>query len=650
VTADSRPSRNAETDQAQIAASAPGGFATGAMLLLIAALWLATRPYQGIVDDARFYMVEALREIQPDGFASDLYFHFGSQNKFTIFSKLYVPFVTWFGIAATGMGFTILGQFLWLGGLINLARIVLRDRGVALVGVAAVVALPGTYPLFGFGYGEHFVTPRLFTEALTLIALGLLLRRRTVWALAILVLSLAFHPLMALPGIALALLYLALERPLWWFAIIGASVAALGLAFTGVQPFATLRIAYDPQWLEIVRVRDWMCFVLEWPANAYFRAAATVALAASALVLAEPRQRRFLACALIVGIGGIACTLLGGDVANNVLIVQLQLWRAMWILTLAANLYAAVIFLRLRALPGADLTRLAFGVGLGALVLTQFMAPMVYAAGPITVCACGLAVWQLKTGKPLGPAARLACLAALALGVVAIVILGFAYVVVMKAMIDSLSSTLTHFALALGVVGLMLLLEGKATAAASPGLWPVAVSLVLAVVALFYWDARSPWTKFAEASPSPPASLAAFLPDRANVYWEGGLEVLWFRERRPNYYSCDQGTGALFFRGTALAYRARAETLWPLRTIDFGSSLCPNLSDDAKPQRTRADLAAACARDPELDDLILTRPVEGADAKIWDSPVPFQDTVIIPGTVISQRTDRFYLYDCAAFR
>ena len=45
----------------------PDILSTAVLLTLIAALWLATRPYPGIVHDARFYMVQALRELDPVG-------------------------------------------------------------------------------------------------------------------------------------------------------------------------------------------------------------------------------------------------------------------------------------------------------------------------------------------------------------------------------------------------------------------------------------------------------------------------------------------------------------------------------------------------------------------------------------------------------
>jgi hypothetical protein len=79
--------------------------------------------------------------------------------------------------------------------------------------------------------------------------------------------------------------------------------------------------------------------------------------------------------------------------------------------------------------------------------------------------------------------------------------------------------------------------------------------------AVLGWDQRTAWTAFVESSDAVPAELAGFVPDGATVYWEGGLELLWLRLKRPSYFSCAQAAGVMFFRGTAMAYAHRSESL-----------------------------------------------------------------------------------------
>jgi hypothetical protein len=153
-------------------------------------------------------------------------------------------------------------------------------------------------------------------------------------------------------------------------------------------------------------------------------------------------------------------------------------------------------------------------------------------------------------------------------------------------------------------------------------------------------------------SPEPaPKDLAALLPEKASVYWEGGLEMLWLRLQRPSYFSCDQGTGALFYRATAMAYKHRADSFWPLRVGDFTQlDTCATFDPRPKPERSRLGVAKLCFREPGLDYLVLTRPLDGMPAKIWNSPVYFQDVQSSAGKFFAPVAKRFYIYSCASVR
>jgi hypothetical protein len=625
-----------------------GTLLTASMLMLIGVLWLATRPYPGIFHDTRFYAVEAISQLHPGRFASDLFFRYGVQGKFSVFTSLFKPFVANLGLASSVIRLTVAGQLLWLGGLLYLASGLLRDRWYGLLAVAAVIALPGTYS--DFGYGESFVTPRLFAEALTLAALGLLVRRRAGWALATLAVAAIIHPLMALSGLAFALIYLAAGQKRWWAAILGAALIGAGLAIAGIPPFANLLVTYDPEWFAIVNVRDSFALISRWSAAGYCRTVGTTALAVLALVLAEPSDRRFLGTALAVGIGGIVCTLLGGDLAHNVFIVEIQSWRSMWLLTLVAHLYAVPIVIRLlRQGDAFDMSRLAFATALTSLLVSRFIPPLILVAGPMMAVAAAFAIWQHGTGKLLPVAARLCCLASA--GLAWATLFGFAYLfkIAMESSPEEFRLTLYSFALvvaALGLIILPLIAEPQHRQFGRALPW-VAAALVL--VALLGWDARTPWNRFLESSEPPPASLVALLPQDASVYWERGVEVLWLRLRRPSYFSCTQGAGTLFFRGTAIEFQRLSESFWPLRTLNFGRViLCPKLDDSDKPNRTRDDLREVCRHEPGLDYLVLTRPAEDAEAKIWIAPARFRDVRTVNGKSRVFETDQFYVYGCAA--
>jgi hypothetical protein len=612
------------------------------MLILLAVLWLATRPYAGIVHDARFYMVQALHSLHPSRFAQDLYFKFGSQDQFTIFTKLYAPLVSALGVGAAGIAATCIGHLLWFCLLLFLAWTAIRPSRLAILSAALAIALPGSYGVLE--YGEANATPRLFAEALTMAALALVLRRQSCRALAMLTVAATVHPLTALGGLALAALRLAAARRLWWVAIAGASSAVAALAIAGVPPLANLWVVYDPAWFEVVRTRDAFSLLTRWPAPHVCAALSTLFLAASALVLARPRERPLLRQAVAVGLGGLALTLVGGDLAHNVLIVELQPWRALWLTTLLAHLYAAPILVRVcRRRDDAGIVRFCLLSGLGALLLSRLLALMTLAAAMIMAITAAVVVWQRISGRSLPMSPRGRRLATVIAGIVVAIALlrTFSFMAPWRSELWRQMHSLAVAAAALGALG-PLWAPSIRRQSLAVSLTPLLAVTLLPLAALG-WDARTPWTRFVETPGEARGSLASLLPLDAPVYWEGGVEMLWFGLRRPSFFSCTQGTGALFFRDTAIHYQHRLQSFRPLQAVD---AFCAG-GDSA--DRARSDLVSVCRREPALDYLVLARPVEDAEAKVWTSPVPFQDVKVVDGKLIMFRTSTFYIYSCRDF-
>jgi hypothetical protein len=198
----------------------------------------------------------------------------------------------------------------------------------------------------------------------------------------------------------------------------------------------------------------------------------------------------------------------------------------------------------------------------------------------------------------------------------------------------------------MGLAGTAAILLTRATAMTIRGPRTIVVAAVCAGAAITA-DARDPWQRFIESATTP-AGLAVFAGNSREIYWERGVDVLWFKLGRSSYYSCLQGTGAMFFRNTAVDYQRRTEGISLLPNWDTGAvkhSGCASTTDALAP-RTSGDLAAACHALGELDSLILTRPVAGMSGRVWSSPS--ERTFIERGQVY--RINRFYRYDCAAMR
>lgn len=567
---------------------------TTALLVAVIVLWLATRPYFGVVFDARFYMVEALRTLDPDRFAQDLYFKFGSQGNFSLFTKLYLPLLHASGVSTTALILTLACQLLWLFGLFRLARVLVGGQ-VMWLSIVVVVGMSGAYP-GGFSYGENSLTARLLAEAFVLLGLAWL-PTRPIAAFALLGLSAAFHPLMGLPGIALAFVYLALVRPIWWAVIAAGAGLPTVLGLVGIAPFSNLFRTIDPEWFAIIKIRSPQCLLGEWPSEYFGQVLAAVIWIVAAMLIADRSHRRFLAATLLVGIGGLACTFLGADIAHNMLVVEVQPWRSIWLLQMVSYIYAPLLFTRALARTSLDSFRWATLLTM-ALVLVSSVTRVIRNPTLADFTLVSLALM----------AASLAVMAAQLL------------------LVDQKHRRI-------------LLIAALAAFALIPA-------------ALSQWDKRSPWIRYMESPEPPPKDLVALLPDGASVYWESGLEMLWLRMKRASYFSCDQGTGALFYRRTAMVYKERGANFWPLRVSDFSQlDTCASLDPRPKPERNRTGLHNLCIREPELDDVVLTTPLEGAEPKgIWKSPVHFQDLQSAAGKSHTRAVDRFYIYSCASLR
>jgi len=173
----------------------------------------------------------------------------------------------------------------------------------------------------------------------------------------------------------------------------------------------------------------------------------------------------------------------------------------------------------------------------------------------------------------------------------------------------------------------------------------------LVAITFWQWDQRTPWTKFVDTS-DPPSDLTDLLPAKAPIYWEGDVATPWFLLKRPSYFSCDQGTGALFSRDTAIAYGERYKDFQKLQTLDFRQySSCPFTGKRRTTPLRRAELSALCTREEGLGALVLAERVAHAPYKVWVSPARFE-AVEQPqgGARMSFSADRFYVYTCADLR
>jgi hypothetical protein len=294
-------------------------------------------PYLGFHHDARLYSGQVLNRLEPETLSGDLFFQFGSQDRYSIFSPIMAPLVRLVGFDLGFFAYYLIAMPLFFYALQRLAlRLVPASPG-AIVGLlyAAMVPLPyGGHNIFHVV--ESFTTPRLLASALTLLALTLSLEGRAIRAAAVFLMAFAFHPLMTLPGVVLAIAYLVWTRfggrLLLTFAIVAglALVAVLAIPMIGERLLGTM----DGEWKNVVRLtclyqfpdawrlQDWSiaCLVLTTGAVAAYR------------LCQQAGAARFLILATTLGALGLIAAVIIMRL-SYALPIMVQPYRSMWIVT-----------------------------------------------------------------------------------------------------------------------------------------------------------------------------------------------------------------------------------------------------------------------------------------------------------------------------
>lgn len=305
------------------------------VFLVLVGLWFVLRGYRGIEHDALLYTGEALRTISPETFRRDIFFAFGSQGSFTLFPRAYAILIELIGLKAAAYSLTLLGKLLWMWACIALCRKALPSGGL-LLALAAVVIQQSYYDVFGiFSYGEPFLTPRIYAEALVMAGLTACLRGRFLWALALASVGLLVHPLMVLSFVPIVFWMMYRAHPEYRKYILAVpgfgGALVLGLAVWGMAPFSGLLKSFDAEWWEVIirRCPQLIFWLFEGGYWGHIVYTLVVLLLARRYLPGNFSTASFAVAGVTAAF--LALWWLGTEIYRDVLIVQLQLWRCLWV-------------------------------------------------------------------------------------------------------------------------------------------------------------------------------------------------------------------------------------------------------------------------------------------------------------------------------
>lgn len=490
-----------------------------ATTLLAFALWLLQHPYLGLYQDAVIYALLAARQLHPEAYARDLFFLFGSQDGFSIFSPLYALLIGQLGLDAAARTIVLLGAGLWVLACLGISRSLLGDtwyaRWCALF--LATTSLAYTPNFSTFTLNESIATARQLALPLGLMCVAFAFAGRQALAWATGLAATLIHPLIGI----WPLVFLVTRR--WsdrWFLI--ALVAAFAIVLSGRFWLPTdLLDLMDPQWEAVVRASTKDVFAGSLGTLRLEQILAVIGVLWLGGRRGDIRFRRsYLVFALLSSMAILLSVVCSYFIPVR-LVLQIQPWRVMWL-----------------AIP---------------------LAMIVF---------CDLAGRSWRDAQAWMDRRRQLALAALA--TLALIMLP-AYYVSLEIAGNSLHAPLFAFApvidgfLICGGAGL-----GLALYAVLPGFRPtrhalLVLSLPMIIYAASEWDARSPFLKRIEdnylSATGNRMQPGQHMRRGDVVLWPGQGVDVWFVLGTANYAIDRQTTGLIFSARKTAEARRRLERI-----------------------------------------------------------------------------------------
>lgn len=607
------------------------------LVLYLIGVWMMVHWYHGIQLDAVLYAGQALARLHPEQLGRDVFFAYGSQDDYTLFTPIYAALAAQTTLGDAALLLVGLAHASWVGAMFFLARQLAAGPALWL-GLVLVFGTPGVYGAERvLSYGEGLATARIWGEAFALVAVAASLSGRRALAVIACGFGLAMHPIIALPAAGFIALHALKPRHIGLLALAGV-LAAISSSWLGLIPAERFVATMDPLWYAVVTERSPYLFLDHWPVADLNEAICLLAVLAIAALSAGDDSRRAWWAMLLTGIVGLALAGLG-SLTHHALLLQIQPWRVLWLVRIFAALAACGLLLEWW--PKGRNWRLV-GVWLAVGWLARD-----YGGGLIALGAL-LAFLRLRTrgDAEIPRSVWLASWAALAM--VALISLvaqaqqSMIYFYYYRAGVEPsrLAGVGTNIVVSLfgaGIFSLLLIPFWHLARGAEWQRWAaLSAAAGFALFAATGWNQRPERERDLYSFLPPDADrLADPLPSTATVYWEGAQHFTWVALHRPNYASKQQSAGVLFSRATAIETKRRLARLAKLGTSDSETDWRAMTALQARQaRRSSFDGLIHVCHDPVLDYVVLksdfgrglARPYAAWDGRKW------------------------YLYDCTRLR
>lgn len=570
----------------------------------IAVLMLITRPYYGIWHDGILYTAQAVKLLYPENYSNDLFFMYGSQDNYTIFTNIYALFIDWFGLNTAAFVLVLTGQILWvLGAYILLKR--LLKQPLNWIALASILVILSCYSYNHiFIVRENFVTPRLFAEGLILLSLAFLVTKQYILSGVSLLSGLLVHPLVGLTGLVLTYFWAAFQKPRQTLHLgLIATTLVITLGLFGISPVSDLFVSVDQEWFEITQARTAQLYTQSWGMK-YWN---TIILLMCFMLYAATRTDRRLGRITKATIAGTFFTLMvslfASETLVSALLIQIQPWRFLWLTQFIALAGAAAILMRVIQKQESYIPA------------TGFTAALFYleTIGGIVALLTYLYSLLAKHREHNTKIPMIVTLGLVTLGVAENAMLGWIYISktisVQLAEIskDGLSIILNNYIVSASVILISFIAIIVSLSLKNRGKhWMAAITVyALFLFVISQWDMRTSVPLTYEDKGKQEAQLRSTIKPGETVYWTESPFMTWFMLHRSSYYSAPQTAGLIFNRNTAIEAKKRHININNLYRVQSNKSpLTKHSIMKNQAELSKIDIIKTCS-DPDLDWLLL---------------------------------------------
>ncbi len=634
------------------------------IMVCVAALsitfWLLSHRYEGIWHDSILYAIVAAHYLYPEAFFRELFFAFGSQGDFSLYPAIFSWLVSSFGLDRASQYVTLTGGLLWCGAFFALGWVVFGAAipfyFVALAG--AVLTLPYS-PNFGtFLINENFATARIVAMPLALFGIALDVSGRRVSAVMISLFATSLHPLLGIWGLVTVLF-----RRWTPSALLVVAILIFGAVFLPPLFFeAPLFQLMDAEWIELVSHTSIDVFLArgsELQVERFFFWISALLLGAR---FGEGRLRNCYSFVALMVSAGYFLSLLCSYFFPVVWVIQLQLWRGLWLGICLGIVALADVGWRY-ARRGCVEALLVSGAALLAYMLAD------NAVFVLVILGVGLALPGLASIRSEALSflrSRTWLVALIVSGMLLVLLPNLALDMEISGARLSLSSAPSLMVLLGFFVGGGLCLGALLCAAMIevPALRRVMLVAVvpLFVFALEQWDGRTGRARAQEAlylaEQAHPHPLSAYVANGEVVLWPGNEAEVWFRLKTAHYISWEQVVGMVFSQKKAIEARRRAERLALSSLRDENSIFMAKPELGLEAFRARVQTAGGSANDLRryTVDSIKAKNISylcedpELDWIVAEPPENDQHLIAPPITLFSEGGQLRALYRCSNFR